>query len=109
MGKAEAKILFMTLVYILISSLLLITTTHAVITREREIQIIRDYFRCQSTGIQPGKQCDETSRGIQSTPLDTLLKVAIILEGLIPLCALIFVAKCSCNYKFKKLLSPHLE
>ena len=95
MGKAEAKILFLTLVYILISSLSLVTITHAVVMREREIQIISDYFWCQSTGVHQGKQCDE---GIQSTPLDTLLEVAIILEGLIPLCALIFVAKCTCNY-----------
>ena len=106
MGKAEAKIIFVTVVYILISSLLLVTLTHAVVTREREIQILSDYFQCQSTGLHPGKECDETSRHVQSTPLDTLVEVAIILEGLIPICALIFVAKCNCNHKlFKKLLS----
>ena len=106
-GKAEAKILFITATYILISSLLLITITHAVVTRERDIQIIIDYFRCQSTGLQPSKQCDEISRGLQSTPMDTLLNVVFVLEGIIPICALIFVAKCtmSCNYKIKKLKS----
>ena len=72
MGKAEAKIIFVTVVYILISSLLLVTITHAVVTREREIQIISNYFQCQSTGLQPGKECDEASRRVQSTPLDTL-------------------------------------
>ena len=102
-GKAEAKILFVTSAYILISSLLLVMITHAVVTKEREIRSIIDYFQCQSTGLQPGKQCDETSRGLQSTPMDMLLNVAIIMEGLIPICALVFVAKCTCNCKFEKL------
>ena len=64
MGKAETKIIFVTVVYILISSLLLVTMTHAVVTREREIQITSDYFQCQSTGLQPGKECDEASRRV---------------------------------------------
>ena len=105
MGKAEAKILFVTSAYILVSSLLLVTITHAVITGEREIQTMSDYFSCQSTGVQPGKLCDETSSGVQSTPLNTLTKVAIVFENLIPVCALIFVAKCTCKYKFQKLWS----
>ena len=105
-GKAEAKILFITSAYILICSLLLITITHAVVTRERDVEIINDYFQCQSTGLQPGKQCDETSRGLQSTPMDTLLNVAIVMEGLVPICALIFIAKCTCtDCKFEKLRS----
>ena len=83
MGKAEAKILFITSAYILVSSLLLITITHAVITSESEIQTMSDYFLCQSTGVQPGKQCDETSSGVQSTLLDTLSKVSIVLQSLI--------------------------
>ena len=104
-GKAEAKVLFVTIAYILISSLFLITTTHVVVTRERDIRIISDYFQCQSTGLQPGKQCDETFRGLQSTPMDTLLNVATVLEGFIPICALVFVAKCTCKCKFEKLRS----
>jgi hypothetical protein len=100
MGKAEIKLLFLISVYVLIVSLLLITITHAVVTRDKFIQIIISYFSCQS---QPGKQCDDTRR-LQSTPFDTLLQVAIILQGLIPICALIFVAKCTCNYKSKKIV-----
>lgn len=101
MGKAEVKVLFMISVYIIISSLLLVTITHAVVTREKFIRNIISYFSCQS---QPGQQCDDDIiRRLQSTPFDTLLQVAIILEGLIPIFALIFVAKCTCNYKFKKL------
>ena len=100
MGKAEVKILFIISVYIIISSLLLVTITHAVVTREKFIRNIISYFSCQS---HPGQQCDDdTIRGLQSTPFDTSLQVKIILEGLIPIFALIFVAKCTCNYKFKK-------
>ena len=102
MGKAEAKILFLTSGYILTSSLVLVTFTYVVVSRERDIQIIGDYFLCQSTGLQPGGQCGETS-SFQSTALNTLLKIAIILEGLVPIAALVFVAKCTCNkFNFKR-------
>lgn len=109
MGKAEVKILFLISVYILISSLFLVTTTHNVVMGEKVIQATIDYFSCQSMGLQPGKQCDEILRRTQSTPFCTLSQVAIVLEGLIPICAFIFAAKWTCYYKFKKLLSPHLE
>ena len=101
MGIAEIKLLFVISVYIIISLLLLVTLTHAVVTREKFIRKIISYFLCQS---QPGQQCDDDAiRRLQSTPFDTLLQVAIILQGLIPIYALIFVAKCTCNYKFKKV------
>ena len=102
-GKAEAKILFLTSAYILISSLLLATLTYIVITRERDIKIFGNYFLCQSIGLQPGRQCGEISAGVQSTALRSLLRVAIILEVLVPMVGLVFVAKkCNCHYKFRK-------
>ena len=104
MWKAKVKLLFVISAYTLVSILLLVTITHAVITRERDIQVISDYFTCQSTGLQPDKLCDKNnSESLQSTPMDTLLNVAIIICGLIPIFALVYVAKCTCKCKFKKL------
>ena len=104
MLKAEAKVLFVISAYTLINILSVVAITHAVIARERDIQVISDYFTCQSTGLQPDKLCDKNkSESLQSTPMDTLLNVAIIIVGIIPICALVHIAKCTCKCKFKRL------
>ena len=104
MWKAEAKVLFVISAYTLVSILLLVTATQAVITKEKDIQVISDYFTCQSTGLQTDKLCNKNnSESLQSTPMHTLLNVAIILQGLIPIFALVYVAKCTCECKLKRL------
>ena len=57
-GKAEAKILFVTLAFILISSLILITFSYFVSISDQLFQILGNYFLCQSTGLQPDRECD---------------------------------------------------
>ena len=109
-GKAEAKILFMTSTYILVSSIILITSGYNMGTSYQLSHILGKYFLCQSTGIQPGRvsQCDEAlSAGYRDLkiPIFTILNaVAFFLYFvLMPPMLLILVIKCTCHCKqFRK-------
>ena len=66
------------------------------VTEEKNIQAIEEYFLCQSTGLQLGDQCGETP-DVRLNILRSLYTTSIILQGLVPVAVLVFVAKCTCT------------
>ena len=93
MRKAEAKILFIMCYYVLLGTLVLTLFTYFETNIDVEYQAVKQYFACQSTGVQFGMDCGDTPQG----PLTSLTAVAIILTGLLPLVVITFTVKCSCK------------
>ena len=107
-GKAEAKILFITSAYILASPLFFITYSYYhFIIRDRHFQNAGRFYLCQSTGLQSGIECDEAAltdgfTDLQFSAFYILLGVVIFIHTLGPIGTMILIVKCNCRYKFNK-------
>jgi hypothetical protein len=99
-GRAEAKILSVISYYILTSCLILITFMYALVSRENSEQIITDYLACQSTGLQPGKECGETP-DVQLGVLNSLGTTSVFFQSFVPVVVLIFISKCTRSWNAK--------
>lgn len=94
--KAEAKILFIMIYYILLGTLVLALFTYIEATSDVEYRVLEVHFACQSTGVQPGKDCGVTPQ-VQLSTLTSLSAVAILLTGLFPMVVIAFTVRCKCN------------
>ena len=56
------------------------------------------YFVCESTGVQPGKDCGATPQEILEPSVTWIGAIAISLAGLLPLVVLMFSVK----YDYKR-------
>lgn len=103
MKKAEAKILFIMCYYILLGTVVLTLFTNLEESGENPeaFQAIEGHFACQSTGIQPGKDCGRPLRAFLST-YSALSAIATILSGLLPTVVMAFTIKCTCTFTHKK-------
>lgn len=98
MKKAEAKILFIMCYYILLGTLVLTLYTTFEANIDVEYRTIEQYFACQSTGLQFGKDCGVNPQG----PLTSLSVVAVVLTGLLPLVVITFTVRCNCKRQASK-------
>ena len=110
MKKAGAKILFIMRYYIQLGTVVLTLFTYLEESGENPevFQAIEKHFTCQSTGIQPGKDCGNSPRDFLST-YSALLAISIILSGLLPVVVMTFTLKCTCTCKStcKKVQEKH--
>lgn len=97
MKKAEAKILFIMCYYILLGTLVLTLYTTFEANIDAEFWTTEQYFACQSTGLQLGKDCGVKPQG----SLTSLSIIAVILTGLLPLVVITFTVKCNCKQPTK--------
>ena len=95
-GKAEAKILFITCYYILTSCIVIATFMYALVMREKYAEIIRNYLFCQSTGLQPGKECGEHP-DMQLRVLNSMETTSVFFQSFVPAVVLIFIVKYNCT------------
>ena len=91
--RAEAKILFIMCYYILTGALVLMLFTYFEATSSMEFRAIEEYFICQSTGLQSGKDCGDTPQ-VHLTAFRSLSALSIILIGLLPIVVITFTVKC---------------
>ena len=98
--KAEAKILFIMCYYILLGTVVLTLFTYLEESGENSevFQAIEKHFTCQSTGIQPGKDCGNSLRGFL-TAYSALSAISTILSGLLPVVVMAFTLKYTCTCK----------
>ena len=95
-GKAEAKILCVTCYYILTSCIILVTFMYGLVTRERNAEIIRNYLLCQSTGLQPGKECGQHPN-VQLKVLNSMGTTSVFFQSFVPAVVLVFIVKYNCT------------
>ena len=99
--KAEAKIIFIMCYYILAGTLVLTLFILSEATNDVEFQAIEQFFVCQSTGLQSGKDCGDTPR-VHLAAFNSLSALAIVLIGLLPAVVLAFTVKCECQQEMLK-------
>lgn len=75
---------------------------YALVSREKSEQIITDYLACQSTGLQPGKECGETP-DMQLGVLNSLGTTSVFFHSFIPVVVLMFISKCTRSWNNSKL------
>ena len=98
-GKLQAKLLFIVFYYIIVGTVVLTIFTYFEITDEADREAIEQHFVCQSTGLQPDKDCGSPP-DVHLEVFNSLSGVAIVLIGLLPAVILGFTGKCDCN-KYK--------
>ena len=103
-GKAEAKILLITFNYVLTSCALIGISIHSLVTSDKTREIITSYLLCQTTGLQPDKQCE--SPDMQLAVLKSLNTTSVVFQCYIPVVVLLFTAKCTCP-RLSKIWSGH--
>ena len=99
-GKAEAKVLFVTVYYVLTSCIVIVAFIYSLVTSDRNRGITTSYLLCHSTGLQPGKQCGE-SPDMQLRVMKSLSTTSVFFQSYIPLVVLLFIAKCTWPNKFR--------
>ena len=104
-GKAQAKILFIMCYYIITGIIALTVFVNFEVKGASEHQKFREYFSCQSAGMQEGSDCGE-SIGERLQEFTVLGAVSIILIGLLPAVVLAFSIKCvKCKTKKAREIS----
>ena len=97
-GKAQVKIMFVLVYYILLGGLVLGVFSYYVGIDEMIIADQKKYFACESLGTNTATDCT----ALKSTSLDAfsdLSIVAIILQGLVSFVILLFIVECKCKKK----------
>lgn len=94
--KLEAKMLCVTCYYSLTSCILIVTFMYGLVMRERNAEIIRNYLLCQSTGLQPGKECGEHP-DVQLRVLNSMGTTSVFFQSFVPAVVLMFVIKYNCT------------
>lgn len=95
--KAEAKILFIMCYYILLGAVALALFTYLEEDRVDSPEMLRtreQQFKCQSTGLEPGKDCGKGQQSFFSI-FNVLSAVTTVLIGLLPVVVLAFTLKCT--------------
>ena len=94
--KAEAKIMFIMTYYILVGTIVLTLFTYLEAIGEVVYQTVELHYTCQSTGVEPDKDCGKSPRD-QLSVFRSLSVVSTIVSGLLPLVVLAFTVKCKCR------------
>lgn len=103
--KAEIKILVIMCYYVVVDILTLSTYSYYLATFGEIFQEFRSYFDCQSAGIQPDRDCGDAP-DVQLQEFTVVSSMSYILQSLLPLVVLIFIANCSyCSKKHLKIPS----
>ena len=92
-GKVQAKILFIVVYYIIMGALVLTIFTYFEVAGDVDRKAVESHFVCQSTGLQPNKDCGSTP-DVHLKVFNSLSGVAIILNGLLPAIILGFTLNC---------------
>ena len=98
--KAEMKIFVIMCYYTLLGVLLLSALAFNHATVGENSTVIRNYFSCQSAGIQPDKDCGDTPEVLAHWQMSHVPAfVGRLLQCLLPIVILTFVIdwRCSCR------------
>ena len=100
-GKAQVKIMFVLVYYILLGGLVLGVFSYYVGINEKVFADQQKYYACESFGANTGKDCS----ALRSTSIDVFSDlgiVSIVLQGLVSFVILIFIAECKCCKKRRR-------
>ena len=103
-GKAQVKIMFIFIYYLLLGILALGIFSYYVAINDMLVVDVQAFFLCESFGVNSGKNC----RALRSGALKyytRLFLVVVIVQGLVTPVILIFVADCRCKNRFKEISS----
>ena len=92
--NAEAKILVIMCLYIVMGSVTLCTFSYFVVTANETSEAFQTYFSCQSVVMVPDRDCGD----VRLQGFNVLAFAANLSQGLFPAVVLIFVVSCP-NYK----------
>ena len=101
-GKAQVKIMFIFIYYLLLGILALGIFSYYVALNDMLIVDLRAFFLCESFGVNSGKNCHALRSGALKY-YTRLFLVVVIVQGLVTPVILIFVADCKCKKKFKEI------
>lgn len=95
-GKAEAKVLFVVCYYVLLGVFSLVTLTYFEATNPSNLAAVREYFKCQLSGYQPGEESHCGKRpNVRLLPFNILSAVGIVQLAFIPVVILVFTVRFS--------------
>lgn len=95
MRRAEIKILFIMCYYVILGALVLTLFTYLEAVGVIALEGVEQYFTCQSTGLDSGRDCGSTPRE-QLGIFRSLSVVSTVFSDLFPVVVLAFTVKCDC-------------
>ena len=104
--RAQVKILFIMIYYILYGVLTVTSYTTTITSVDTASESLEDYFSCQGVGVHIDRDCGPPPKNAQLV----LIVLSILLVRLMPVVILVFTANCTCNcFKSRSRKSDTLD